>query len=401
MQSTTTITKKEIRPFSNRKSRHSRATVSKKSASKEIDIHQFVKTAIAPKEIHFTPSRTIHQLPVDPSIIANLLKKGYESPTEIQDKSLEAILNGQDLLGLAKTGTGKTGAFLIPLIHMLLDQKPDFQILIISPTRELALQIDQEFKSISQGLQLFSLCLIGGTSVERDIAKLKRPAHIVIGTPGRLADMVRQRALNIKLFHYLVLDEFDRLLDMGFAKEIQQLVGAMQSRKQTILFSATEEKNQQTLIKSLLRNPVEVKLNTGNATGDHIDQEIIQLKFGEKKMDVLIKMISDTSFDKVLVFAETKHLVKKICRQLRNTGIRADEIHGNKSQSYRIKALESFKNRKIQVLVATDVAARGLDIMDVSHVINFQKPKNMDSYVHRIGRTGRAGKSGKAYTFVD
>lgn len=401
MKSVTSFRKNESRPYSNRNSSSSRIGGSRKNASKDIDISQFVKTAKALEEVIYTPTRTIKDLPVDSAIISNLLKKGYESPTEIQDKSIEAILSGSDLLGLAQTGTGKTGAFLIPLVHKLLNQKPNYQVLIITPTRELALQIEQEFKSVCHGLNLYSNCLIGGTSVERDIAKLKRPVHMIIGTPGRIADMVRQKALDLSLFTFLVLDEFDRLLDMGFAKEIQRLVGGMRNRKQTILFSATEEKGQQTLIKSLLRNPVEVKLNIGNATGDHIDQEIIQVKMGESKMQILLNMIKDAEFDKVLVFAETKHWVKKVCSQLRHAGIRVDEIHGNKSQSYRIKALESFKNRKIQVLVATDVAARGLDIVDVSHVINFQQPKNMDSYVHRIGRTGRAGKSGKAYTFVN
>jgi ATP-dependent RNA helicase RhlE len=401
MKSVTSVKKSEPRHFSNRNSSISRVAVNKKNITKDIDINQFVKTAKTPEEYSYTATRTIKDLPVHESIISNLLKKGFESPTEIQDKSLEAILEGNDLLGLAQTGTGKTGAFLVPLIHNLLNQKPNFQVIVISPTRELALQIEQEFKSISHGLNMFSLCLIGGTSVEKDIAKLRRPVHFIIGTPGRIADMVSQKALDLSKFSFLVLDEFDRLLDMGFSKEIQRLVGGMRNRKQTILFSATEEKSQQTLIKSLLRNPVEVKLNIGNATGDHIDQEIIQVKMGENKIDVLLSMIRDDSFDKVLVFAETKHSVKKVCRQLRHAGIKADEIHGNKSQSYRIKALESFRNRKIQVLVATDVAARGLDIVDVSHVINFQQPKNMDSYVHRIGRTGRAGKSGKAYTFVN
>jgi ATP-dependent RNA helicase RhlE len=373
----------------------------RKSLPADMDVSQFVKTAIPQDEVAAISTRSIEELQVDSSIIKNLQFKGYKMLTEIQDKSIDAILNGNDLLGLAKTGTGKTAAFLIPLIHNLLHKKPDFQVLIISPTRELALQIEQEFTSVSRGLNLYSACLIGGTSVERDINKLKRPVHLVIGTPGRLADMARQRAIHLSKFKTLVLDEFDRLLDMGFAKEIQRLVEGMDQRKQTILFSATEEKGQQALIKTLLKNPVEVKLNSGNLTGDHIDQEIIHVKAGENKMQVLLTLINDSAFDKVLVFAETKHSVKRVCSQLKHAGIRADEIHGNKSQSYRIKALESFRNKKIQVLVATDVASRGLDITDVSHVINFHQPKNMDSYVHRIGRTGRAGKSGKAYTFVN
>ncbi|MBK6543900.1 MAG: DEAD/DEAH box helicase [Saprospiraceae bacterium] len=389
------------RHFSTRPSESTRFAKKRKPLPKELDSSNFIKKAIPLEESKYEATRTIKDLPVDAAIITNLLKKGYEFPTEIQDRSIEAIQAGRDFLGLAKTGTGKTAAFLIPIVHALLDQKPAFQVLIISPTRELAMQIEQEYRSLTTGLKLFSTCLIGGTSVDKDIQRLKRPTHLIIGTPGRITDMVRQRSLDLSCFSVLVLDEFDRLLDMGFSNDIQKLVGGMKNRKQTILFSATEEKGQRQLIDRLLRNPVEVKLNIGNASGDHIEQEIIQIKQGETKMEVLLKMVRDTSFEKVLVFAETKQWVKKVCHNLRHAGIKADEIHGNKSQNYRIKALESFKNQKIQVLVATDVAARGLDIVDVSHVINFQQPKNLDSYIHRIGRTGRAGKSGKAYTFVN
>lgn len=378
----------------NQSSRHN-------NVKKQLDSSLFVKKAQPVEVTQYVSSRFIKDLPVDNSIITNLLKKGYNRPTEIQDRSIETILNGKDLLGLAQTGTGKTGAFLIPLVHNLIEKRPSFQILVISPTRELAVQIEQEFKSIALGLKLYSVCLIGGTNVRDDIMKLKRPCHVVIGTPGRITDMVRQKALNLNHFYSLVLDEFDRLLDMGFSHDIQRLVDGMNNRKQTILFSATEEKSQKPLINKLLSNPTEVRLKNGNVTGDNIDQEIIKVSEGENKMDILLNMMQNPEFEKVLIFAETKRWVTKVCRNLQKAGIKADEIHGNKSQNYRTKALELFKTRKIQVLVATDVAARGLDILNVSHVINYQQPQNMDSYIHRIGRTGRAGKSGKAYTFVN
>lgn len=366
-----------------------------------IDPNMFIKKAELKESSKYTPSRQIKDLPIHTGIIDNLLHKGYISPTEIQDKTLEAILNGNDLMGLAQTGTGKTGAFLIPMINNLILQKPSFQVLIITPTRELALQIEGEFKSIAKGFKLYSTSLIGGTSVQRDVNNLRKPSHFVIGTPGRITDMVRQRALNLQNFSTLVLDEFDRLLDMGFARDIQRLVDGMSNRQQTILFSATEEKSQKKLIDELLNNPVEVRVRNGNISADLIDQDIIRVRNGEKKMDILLNMIKDESFEKVLIFAETKRWVSRICSDLRRAGIKADEIHGNKSQNYRINALNSFKNRKIQVLVATDVAARGLDISNVSHVINYQQPKNMDSYIHRIGRTGRAGEYGKALTFIN
>jgi ATP-dependent RNA helicase RhlE len=368
---------------------------------KQLNPDVFVRKATAPEETApWKADRPIAELPVHPSIIANLHRKGYTSPTEIQDKSIDAVLKGSDLMGLAQTGTGKTGAFLIPLVHRLLGKQPGHQVLVLSPTRELALQIETEFKSITAGLGLYSDCFIGGTDVRRDIQKLRRPCHVIIGTPGRITDMVRQNALNLDRISVLVLDEFDRLLDMGFSTDIMRLAEAMPQRNQTILFSATEDKSQKPLINRLLQNPVIVKLRKENTSGDTIDQEVIRVREGENKMQKLVSMLNDPGFEKVLVFADTKRWVSKICKNLKNAGVKADEIHGNKSQNYRINALDAFRNRKIRVLVATDVAARGLDIDNVTHVINYQAPVNFESYIHRIGRTGRAGKNGKAFTFV-
>ena len=361
----------------------------------------FVKKANADLEMSYKASRNIKSLPVHKYIITNLLDKGYRTPTEIQDKTLEAILAGKNIIGLAQTGTGKTGAFLIPLINNLLDRKASNQVLIVAPTRELAIQTDKEFQTIAKGLNLSSISLIGGTSVKMDLRKLRRPGHFVIGTPGRLTDMVRQGALDLNNFTTIVLDEFDRLLDMGFSRDINQLIDGMSNRKQTILFSATEDKSQKQLVKRLLDNPVEIRVRNGNTDPGTIDQDIVSVNNGENKMDVLLNMLREDTFEKVLVFAETKRWVSRICRDLRRAGIKADEIHGNKSQNYRLNALNSFKNLRIQVLVATDVAARGLDIAQVTHVINYQQPRNMDSYIHRIGRTGRAGRSGKAITFIN
>jgi ATP-dependent RNA helicase RhlE len=389
-------THNQFRSDRNSKNRPSKSRFHKKLLNSD----NFVQKGKSPEDTRYAATRNIDELPVSESIIKNLLKKGYLVPTEIQDKTMEALLEGRDLMGIAHTGTGKTGAFLIPLAHNLLGKNPDYQILVVTPTRELAVQIEQEFKSITLGLRLFSETLIGGTSVGRDIAKLRRPNHIIIGTPGRIGDMVRQRAIDLKSFSTLVLDEFDRLLDMGFSQEILQMVDGMQNRKQTILFSATEDKSQKAILSKLLDSPVEVRLKVGNITGEHIDQEIIRVFEGQNKMDILLKLIRDPEFEKVLIFADTKRWVSKICKDLRRAGILADEIHGDKSQNYRINALQAFRNKKIKVLVATDVASRGLDIVNVSHVINYQQPQCMESYIHRIGRTGRAGKTGKAYTFV-
>ncbi len=383
--------KKETANFSNRK----------KHTAKGLTPDSFIRKADPAEATAYMADRLIQELPVHDSIISNLRKKGYEKPTEIQDKTLEAILEGRNLIGLAQTGTGKTGAFLIPLVHNLLRKDSSGHVLVISPTRELALQTDSEFRSIAHGLKLFSTCLIGGTSVRRDIENLRKPGHIIIGTPGRLTDMVRQGALDLRRFTVLVLDEFDRLLDMGFAPDVNRLAGGMNRRSQTVLFSATEDRSQKKIIDELVENPYIVKVRTGNVSADNIEQEIVTVKDGEKKMEILLEMVRNDSFEKVLVFADTKRGVSRICRDLKRGGVTADEIHGDKSQNYRVKALESFRNRKIKVLVATDVAARGLDISHVSHVINFQQPRDMESYIHRIGRTGRAGAAGRAITFVN
>lgn len=380
-----------------------RVSSQQKKQQKTLDPALFVKSATikTEKSNRYIPTRRISNLPVDRKIISNLLNKGYEIPTEIQDRTIDYILDGRNVMGLAQTGTGKTAAFLIPLIHNLLESRALNQVLIIAPTRELAVQTNDELISMTKGLNISSVCLIGGTNVAADIRKVNRANHFVIGTPGRLMDLSRQGALKLSHFSTVILDEFDRLLDMGFWRDIEFLIERMKNRKQTVLFSATEEKDQKPKIQKLLDNPVEVRTLNENKSADTVDQEIVSVANGQNKMEVLLSMVRDESFVKVLVFAETKRWVSRICKDLRRAGIHADEIHGNKSQNYRLNALESFKSKKIQVLVATDVAARGLDISQVSHVINYQQPKNMDSYIHRIGRTGRAGQSGKAITFIN
>ncbi|GGH64916.1 MAG: DEAD/DEAH box helicase [Bacteroidetes bacterium] len=373
-----------------------------KGKKSTIDINLLTQKASAqPEKTVYVAERTFAEMPLHARLQKTIAKKGFSTPTEIQDKTLEHLLAGRDLMGVAQTGTGKTGAFLIPLINRLVSGKDSFRILVLAPTRELALQIDEEFKSLTSGLGLYSQCFIGGTNLNRDLQKLGRKSHIVIGTPGRLLDLYQRRAIKFSEFDVLILDEFDRMLDMGFNKDVHRITSQMSNRKQTLLFSATVDRKQQGFIDRLLTNPIEVKVSNGETTGKHIDQEIIKVVDGQDKFGMLTDLLGQPEFTKVLVFAETKRWVSKVNKMLTQSGFSSDEIHGNKSQNYRQVALKKFSSGRIQILVATDVAARGLDVSDVTHVINYQLPASIDSYIHRIGRTGRAGKQGKAFTFIN
>ena len=354
------------------------------------------------KEVkEYISERVYDQMPISPNLKECLHKKGFKRPTEIQDKTLEALMDGRDMLGIAQTGTGKTGAFLIPIIEKLLENKRKSYALVVVPTRELATQVEEEFSSMTKGLGMQSAVFIGGTNINRDLQNLRKPNNIIIGTPGRLLDLSTRKVLDFSRFNTLVLDEFDRMLDMGFVHDVKRIIGEMRQRQQTMLFSATLDRTQESLISGILSNPLTVKVSQGNTTGDNIDQDIIRITNGDDKFKVLLNMVSEQDYEKVLLFEETKHKASRLCKKLNSAGITSDQIHGNKSQNARQRALNSFKQGKIKVLVATDVAARGIDVSDVTHVINYQVPMTFDSYIHRIGRTGRAGKTGKAFTFVD
>jgi len=383
------------------KSKNNGHSARPKRQSSIVDTDQLIKKASRTEEVVYEANRTFEKMPLDKRLKSNIVKKGFTNPSQIQDESLELLKSGRNLIGIANTGTGKTAAFLIPIIERLLSQRERQTALVVVPTRELALQVEKEFESLSTGMGLYATSYIGGTSVNKDLVKLKRKNHIIIGTPGRLIDLMNQKALHLNRTPILVLDEFDRMLDMGFVRDIKRIVGEMTSRKQTMLFSATIDKSQKELIKTLVKDPVEIKVNTGTSSSDKVDQDIIKVPADGNKFNMLTDLISTSGFDKVLVFAETKRWVDRVTKKLNQAGFMADQIHGNKSQNYRNNALDKFTKGSIQVLVATDVAARGIDVSGVTHVINYQLPMSLDSYIHRIGRTGRAGKTGKAYTFVD
>jgi superfamily II DNA/RNA helicase len=299
---------------------------------------------------------------------------------------------------MANTGTGKTAAFLIPLIEKVLRDRNQ-RILIVTPTRELAAQIRDEFYTFSQGLNIYSALLIGGANMWRQKEDLRRNPNFVIGTPGRIEDHLRSRSLNLSYFGSVVLDEADHMVDVGFIQNIRNIISQLSQNRQSLFFSATVNAQVAGIIHSFVRDPVAISVDAGDITSN-IKQEVIRIVSPNTKIEELHKLLIRSEFEKVLIFGRTKYGVQKLSDDLIDRGFRADAIHGNKNQSQRVRILDKFKRDDIQILIATDVASRGLDIPNVSHVINFDLPESYENYIHRIGRTGRADKKGVAVTFV-
>lgn len=328
----------------------------------------------------------------------NIVHKGYETPTPIQDQAIPAILLGKDVIGVANTGTGKTAAFLIPLIHKIYINRTE-RILIIAPTRELALQIQEELKSLAKGLGVTSTLCIGGMSLIRQQHELHARPHVVIGTPGRLRDLIQQNSIHLSEFHTIVLDEVDRMVDIGFIADIKYFISLLPQKRQSLFFSATVDNKVKELLHLFVHNPVTISV-AQQAVTEQVKQDIVQVPEGYKKIDVLHDLLAQEGFEKVIIFGRTKWGVRRLAQELQKRGFRVGEIHGNRNQNQRQRVLEQFKNGEIAILLATDVASRGLDIPDVTHVINYDMPSSKEAYIHRIGRTGRADKKGVALTFV-
>lgn len=335
---------------------------------------------------------------LDAKILATLKAANLTDPTPIQGHTIPPILAGRDVIGIANTGTGKTAAFVLPTLQKII-KHPKQRALIIAPTRELAEQISREVTRFGDKLGMRSVVCIGGRFLDEQARKLSKAPQFVIGTPGRLLDLERRKKIRFSDFETVVLDEMDRMLDMGFSKDIKAILLATPKERQTLLFSATMPKLIQELARQFLQNPLEFTIKP-RATSRNIEQEMVKLKHGEDKIERLHEMLLDRDFYKVIIFGRTKRNVDAIVRQLLSRGFNADVIHGDKTQSARSRALKRFTRDEVNILVATDVAARGLDIPDVTHVINYDIPETYDDYVHRIGRTGRGDKSGKAFTFV-
>ncbi|MFZ1360995.1 MAG: DEAD/DEAH box helicase [Candidatus Saccharimonadales bacterium] len=373
----------------------------KAPAKKFIHPSKFINKAVAKaEEVAYDATHTFADFPFGAELQHNIANKGYVTPSAIQDQAIPHIVNGRDVIGLANTGTGKTAAFLLPIIERQSGIMLRPSVLIVAPTRELAQQINEQFRDFSRGLGLFSTLLVGGMNIDRQIRDLKRRPHIVIGTPGRIKDLLQRRLLKMDNMTTLVLDEADRMLDMGFLPDIRQIVDAMPRERQTLFFSATITPEIEALTKTFLRDPVTVSVRTAE-TSDHVEQDVIEARDRSHKVELLTDLLTQDGYDKVLVFGETKFGVQRLSDHLHNSGIPSVAIHGNKNQTQRSKALKQFRDEHVKVMVATDVAARGLDIPNVSHVINFDTPQTYEDYIHRVGRTGRGGASGRAHTFID
>ncbi len=362
------------------------------------DMVNAVQTEQIPVE-EYVAKHKFSDFPLGDTIQENIKKKGYIVPSPIQDQTIPLVISGRDVVGLANTGTGKTAAFLLPLIRKAaLDRGK--KVLILTPTRELAMQIRDEFIAFSRGLSLFAVLCIGGANRYSQKKDLQRGYNFVIGTPGRVKDFVNTEDLPLSRFDTIVLDEADHMLDIGFVHDVKYLVAKLPQVRQSLFFSATVGTREQEVMNSLLRDPITVSVKK-RETITNIEQRTVQISDATQKLAKLSEILSEDGVDKVIVFGRTKHGVQKISNNLVARGFKAGAIHGNKSQGQRARTLAQFRRQDINILLATDVASRGLDIDDVSHVINYDLPATREDYIHRIGRTGRANKTGVAITFVE
>ena len=366
----------------------------------QIDSQRFINKAVAVvDEAPYQPEHSFEDFGFNSKTVANLKFLGFEKPTPVQDQCIRPALEGRDVIGLANTGTGKTAAFLLPTIEKLYANRDLVSVLVLAPTRELAQQIDEDFKKFAAGQKLFSAIVVGGANINRQIQQVKRGPHVIVGTPGRVKDLVARKVLRLQNVTTFILDEADRMCDMGFVKDIRAIEAELSKKRQTLCFSATMTGDVKSIVEEFMKEPVKISV-VKSATNEHIEQNVIPARDKAHKIEILSEMLKDSSFEKVIVFGETKYGVQRLADRLVKDSVPAVAIHGNKSQAQRERALNGFKNGEARVMVATDVAARGLDIPNVSHVINFDPPKQYDDYIHRIGRTGRAGKTGQALTFV-
>jgi ATP-dependent RNA helicase RhlE len=363
----------------------------------KFDFNRFIKPAEKVEVKKYVATHTFSDFPFVEQLQKNIAKKGFIHPTPIQDQAIKPVLSGKDIFGLANTGTGKTGAFILPLIDRAARSKNE-KVLILAPTRELAQQIQEEFRALSLWLNVFSVAAVGGLPITKQISEIRRGVTFVIGTPGRVTDLLKRKALDLSTYNTIVLDEADRMLDMGFKEDMEFIIGKCMSKRQVLFFSATLSAEVKKLTEKYLKDPTFISVVTGD-TSKNVEQDIVRARTADK-LDRLHDILIKDGSDKVLIFRETKRSVDTLETELKARGFKVAGIHGDKRNRDRIRTLDAFKKNQVTILIATDVAARGLDIPDVTHVINYDMPNDYDTYVHRIGRTGRADKKGTALTFV-
>ncbi len=368
-------------------------------AIKVINPQLFVNKAreVAPQDVYVAENR-FSDFEISDILKKNISDKGYSIPTQIQDQSIPHIISGRDVIGIANTGTGKTAAFLIPLLDKVYKNMQE-RVLIVAPTRELAFQINEELNAFAKGINISTCLAIGGSSMIRQIERIKRNPQFIIGTPGRINDLIKRKSLQLSGFKNIVLDEVDRMVDIGFIQDIKFMISFLPTPRQSLFFSATVDQKTREILSNFVNDPVTVSIKK-TETSESVHQDIVKIKNGQK-VDQLHDLLNMDSYEKVMIFGRTKHGIEKLTKMLIARGFKAVSIHGNKSQGQRQRALADFKQGRTNILLATDVASRGIDVDDVSHVINYDAPESYDDYVHRIGRTGRAGKKGFAVTFVD
>src|SRR3990167_7267879 len=363
-----------------------------------INPERFIKAASAEQADKYMPLNRFEDFAIDQLLKSNLAGKGYTEPSPIQNQAIPAGLAGQDIIGIANTGTGKTAAFAIPVLQRLITENSSYA-LIIAPTRELAEQIESECKLLAKGSGLFGTLIIGGTGMGNQLRDLRQNPRIVIGTPGRIKDHMQRGTLKLDRFNMLVLDEVDRMLDMGFIRDVTDILSHTNISRQSFFFSATISNQVRGLIERFTKDPFTIALQASSAS-ENVHQDVVRYQTSADKIDKLHNLLIQDNVSKALIFDETQRGVERLNKELIARGFSAESIHGGKSQGQRQRALAKFKQNQISVLVATDVAARGIDVADISHVINFSIPKAYDDYIHRIGRAGRAGQIGHALTFV-
>lgn len=393
------------RTFSHRRPQRSGPTrrnySNKRRNNSKENIHpsRFIKAARPVEAVEYQAKHAFKDFEMHQLLRANIDRQGYTQPSAIQDQAITPGMIGLDVVGVANTGTGKTVAFAVPILHRLLTD-PQAKALIMAPTRELASQIEDACRTIGRGAGFYGALLIGGTPMGPQLRDLRTNPRIVIGTPGRIKDHMERGSLNLADFNLIALDEVDRMLDMGFINDVREILRATHADRQSFFFSATLDGRVRSLVESFARDPVIITVTTGK-TSDNVEQNIVAYTSKEDKIAKLHHLLNGGEVSKVVIFDETQRSVERLHQVLQARGFQADAIHGGKSQAQRQRALNRFKASEVTVLVATDVAARGIDVADITHVINYATPQTYEDYVHRIGRAGRAGRIGYALTFIE